>query len=91
MAQRLYKYTRGTWAGFINQPTNVDINKKFVVFSVRDMEEELRPIAMYIILQHIWNIIRSDLRKRIIVVDGDRERHEIQAEIRGHVDKLIFG
>ena len=69
LARRLSKYTEGSFAGFVNQATNVDIKNKFVVFSVRDMEEELRPIAMYIILQHIWNIIRSDLRKRIIVVD----------------------
>lgn len=66
---RLTKYTRGTWAGFINQPTNVDINKKFVVFSVRDMEDELKPIAMYIITHHIWNAVRKNLRKRLLVID----------------------
>ena len=44
LVQRLSKYTRGTWAGFINQPTNVDINKQFIVFSVRDMEDELKPV-----------------------------------------------
>ncbi len=69
IAKRLSRYTEGSFAGFVNQATNVDIKNKFVIFSVRDMEEELRPIAMYIILQHIWNIIRSDLKKRIIVVD----------------------
>ncbi len=66
---RLTKYTRGTWAGFINQPTNVDINKKFVVFSVRDMEDELKPVAMYIITHHIWNAVRKNLRKRLLVID----------------------
>jgi type IV secretory pathway VirB4 component len=69
LAQRLLKYTRGTWAGFINRPTNVDINKKFVVFSVRDMEDELKPIAMYIIMHHIWNTIRRNLKRRLLVVD----------------------
>jgi len=69
LAQRLLKYTQGTWAGFINQPTNVDINKKFVVFSVRDMEDELKPVAMYIVMHHIWNVVRRTLKKRLLVVD----------------------
>jgi type IV secretory pathway VirB4 component len=69
LAQRLTKYTRGTWAGFINRPSNVDINKKFVVFSIRDMEDELKPIAMYIIMHYIWAEIRKDLKKRLLVID----------------------
>ena len=63
------KYTKGTWAGFINQPTNVDINKKMVVFSIRDMEDELRPIGMYLITHYIWNTIRRDIKKRLLVID----------------------
>lgn len=66
---RLAKYTRGTWATFLNRPSNVDINKKFVVFSVRDMEDELKPVAMYIIMHYIWNVIRKNLKKRLLVVD----------------------
>lgn len=69
LAQRMTKYTRGTWAGFINQPTNIDINKKFVVFSLRDMEDELKPIAMYIVTHYIWNAIRKELKKRLLVID----------------------
>jgi conjugal transfer ATP-binding protein TraC len=69
LVQRLSKYTKGTWAGFINRPTNIDINKKFVVFSVRDMEDELKPVAMYIITHHIWNIVRKELKKRLLVID----------------------
>lgn len=69
LIQRLSKYTKGTWSGFINQPTNVDINKKFVVFSVRDMEDELKPIAMYIITHFIWNTVRRELKKRLLVID----------------------
>ena len=69
LVQRLTKYTTGTWAGFINQPTNVDINKKFIVFSVRDMEDDLKPAAMYIITHFIWNAIRKELKKRLLVVD----------------------
>jgi conjugal transfer ATP-binding protein TraC len=69
LAQRLTKYTKGTWSGFINRPTNVDINKKFVVFSLRDMEDELKPIAMYIVMHHIWNAIRKELKKRLLVID----------------------
>ena len=69
LAQRLSKYTKGTWAGFINRPSNVDINKKFVVFSLRDMEDELKPIAMYIVTHYIWNSIRKQLKKRLLVID----------------------
>lgn len=69
LAQRLSKYTRGTWSGFINRPTNVDINKKFVVFSIRDMEDELKPVAMYIITHHIWSAVRRIRKKRLLVVD----------------------
>lgn len=66
---RLQKYTSGTWAGFMNEPTNVDINQKFVVFSLRDMENELKTIAMYIITNFIWGSIRRRLAKRLMVID----------------------
>ncbi len=69
LAQRLTKYTKGTWAGFINRPTNIDINKKFVVFSLRDMEDELKPIAMYIVTHYIWSAVRRELKKRLLVID----------------------
>lgn len=69
LSQRLSKYTKGTWSNFINKPTNVDINKKFVVFSVRDMEDELKPIAIYIITHFIWGAIRKELKKRLMVID----------------------
>lgn len=66
---RLQKYTSGTWSGFMNEPTNVDINQKFIVFSLRDMEDELKTVAMYIITNHIWNMIRRRLQKRLLVID----------------------
>ncbi|MBI3573949.1 DUF87 domain-containing protein [Candidatus Kaiserbacteria bacterium] len=69
LVQRLTKYTRGTWAGFINKPTNVDINKKFVAFSVRNMEDELKTVAMYIVTHFIWNAVRKELKKRLLVID----------------------
>jgi conjugal transfer ATP-binding protein TraC len=69
LVQRLTKYTKGTWAGFINRPSNVDINKKFVVFSLRDMEDELKPVAMYIVTHYIWNAIRKNKKKRLLVID----------------------
>lgn len=69
LTQRLSKYTKGTWSGFINQATNVDINKKFVVFSVRDMEDDLKPVAMYLITHYIWNAVRKNLKKRLLVID----------------------
>jgi conjugal transfer ATP-binding protein TraC len=69
LVDRLTKYTKGTWSGFINRPSNVDINKKFVVFSLRDMEDELKPVAMYIVTHYIWNAIRKQLKKRLLVID----------------------
>lgn len=66
---RLQKYTSGTWSGFMNEPTNVDINQKFVVFSVRDMEDELKTVAMYIISNFIWSSVRRRLAKRLLVID----------------------
>ena len=69
IATRLYKFTKGSWAGFMNKPTNVDINKQFVVFSVRDMEDDLKPVAMYIVMHHIWNVVKKTRKKRILVID----------------------
>jgi conjugal transfer ATP-binding protein TraC len=66
---RLLKFTQGTWKNFLNQPTNVDINRKFIVFSVRDMEDDLKPVAMYIITHFIWNAVRKNLKKRLLIVD----------------------
>lgn len=69
LAQRLRKYTTGTFSGIFSQQSNVDINNKFVVFNIRDLEDELRPVAMYIVLNYIWNKVKSDKRKRILIVD----------------------
>lgn len=69
LATRLEKYTHGTFSGFLNKPTNVKLNSQLVVFNTRDMEEVLRPVAMYLVLQYIWNQIRSEMKRRILVVD----------------------
>jgi conjugal transfer ATP-binding protein TraC len=69
VSTRLLKFTQGTWKNFLNQPTNVDINRKFIVFSVRDMEDDLKPVAMYIITHFIWNAVRKNLKKRLLIVD----------------------
>jgi len=69
LISRLQKYTSGTWSGFMNQPTNVDINQKFIVFSLRDMEDEMKTIAMFIITNYIWASIRRRLAKRLLVID----------------------
>ena len=69
LAQRLRKYTTGTFAGIFSQQSNVDINNQMVVFNIRDLEDELRPVAMYIVLSHIWNIVRANQKKRLLIVD----------------------
>ncbi len=69
LAIRLKKYTEGVYSGFLNQHTNVNLTNQLVVFNIRDMEEELRPVAMYLILNYIWVAIRKTLKKRILIVD----------------------
>lgn len=69
LAARLEKYTTGTFSGLFNYPTNVDMRNQLVIFSVRDLEDELRPMAVYTVVNYIWNVVRSNLRKRILVID----------------------
>jgi type IV secretory pathway VirB4 component len=86
LVKRVEKYTRGTFSGIFNMPTNIDLNSGLVVFSVRDLEDELRPVAMYIILNYIWNKVRSELKRRIMVIDEawSLMQHEDSA-------KFLFG
>jgi len=69
ITRRLSKYVEGTFAGLFNAPTNFELKPGFVVFSVRDLEEQLRPAAMYIILNYIWTKIRMDMRRRLMIID----------------------
>lgn len=69
LAERLKKYTEGTFAGLLNSPTNVETRNQLVVFSVRDLEDELKPMAIYTIVNYIWNVVRSERKKRMLVVD----------------------
>jgi len=66
---KLEKYTNGTFSGLFNSPTNVNMNNQLVIFSVRDLEDELRPMAIYTLINYIWNIVRSERKKRILVID----------------------
>ena len=69
LAQRLRKYTSGTFAGIFSQQSNVDVNNQMVVFNIRDLEDELRPVAMYIVLNYIWNKTKADRKRRLLIVD----------------------
>ncbi|HET9850416.1 MAG TPA: DUF87 domain-containing protein [Candidatus Saccharimonadales bacterium] len=69
LAQRLRKYTSGTFAGIFSQQSNINVNNSMVVFNIRDLEDELRPVAMYIVLNHIWNRTKVDKKRRIMIVD----------------------
>jgi type IV secretory pathway VirB4 component len=69
LVERLRKYTEGTFSGLFNSPTTVEMNNQLVVFSVRDLEDELRPMAIYNIVSYIWNVVRSARKKRLLVVD----------------------
>jgi len=69
LVKRLRKFTKGTYADFFNQPSNISMNKSLVIFGIRDIEDELRPMAMFVIMRYIWNKVRSELKRRILVVD----------------------
>jgi len=69
LVTRIAKYTKGTFADFFNNQSNVAIDKNLVIFGIRDMEDSLRPIALYIIMRYVWNMVRSSLKKRILVID----------------------
>ncbi len=69
LGQRLQKFTSGTYSGIFNKATNIQMDNGLMVFCIRDLEDALRPIAMYIVLNYIWNRVRSELKKRILVID----------------------
>ncbi len=69
LVNRLEKYVFGVFAGVFSRPTNVNLKWWLVVFSVRDLDDILRPIAMYILLTYVWNVARSSEKKRFLVVD----------------------
>jgi len=69
LARRLKKFTQGTFAGFFNQKSNITFEKNFIVFGIKDMQESLKPIALFMIIRYVWNIIRTTIKKRILVID----------------------
>jgi len=69
LVTRIAKYTKGTFADFFNNQSNIAIDKSLVIFGIRDMEDSLRPIALYIIMRYVWNMVRSSLKKRLLVID----------------------
>ena len=69
LATRLEKYTEGVFSGFLNNPTNIKVDNQLFVFNIRDMEEELRPVAMYVVLHFIWNEMRTNMKKRLVLAD----------------------
>jgi len=69
LADRIEKFVKGSLIGIFNQQSNIDIRNTFTVFSVKSLEEELRPIAMHLILDFIWTRIKNDIRKRLLIVD----------------------
>ena len=79
LAQRLRKYTTGTFAGIFSQQSNIDINNPMVVFNIRDLEDELRPVAMYIVLNYIWNKTKTDQK----TPHADCRRGLAADEVRG--------
>ncbi len=69
LADRIEQYVTGSLKGIFDQPSTVNIKNTFTVFSTRDLEDQVRPVAMYIILDFIWTRVRRELKKRILIVD----------------------
>ena len=69
LADKIEKFIKGSLTGIFDQKSNIDIKNPFTVFAIRDLEETLRPIAMFIILDYIWTRVRRDLKKRVLIVD----------------------
>jgi conjugal transfer ATP-binding protein TraC len=69
LVKRIQRFTKGTYANFFNQPSNVDMENRLVVFGVRNMEDELRPMAIFVILKYIWKTVTSKMQKRLLVID----------------------
>ena len=69
LADRIERFVKGSLVGIFNQQSNIDIKNTFTVFSIKDLENELRPIAMYLILDFIWTKVKNDIRKRLLIVD----------------------
>ncbi len=97
LADELYRYTEGTFANFLNQPTNINIYNRLVAFSLRDLEEELRPIAMFLVLNFIWKSVRSNPKKRLVLVDeawymlGHRDSLNFFAGLAKRARKYLLG
>jgi len=66
---RLSKYATWTFGKLFNNYTNVDINNRITVFSIRDLEDALKTPAMYNVLNFIWTKVRSAKRQRLLVCD----------------------
>jgi type IV secretory pathway VirB4 component len=69
LVRRVRKFTQGTFSQFFNQPSNISLNKSLVVFGIRDMEDELRPMAMFVVMRYIWSKIRSEMKRRQLLID----------------------
>jgi len=69
LSRRLKKFSQGTFSGFFNQKTNIKMDKNFIVFGIKNMEESLRPLALFIIMRFVWNLVRTNIKKRILVID----------------------
>jgi type IV secretory pathway VirB4 component len=69
LVRKIRKFTKGVYSGFFNYPTNIKMENNMVVFGIKNLEPELRPMAMFIIMRYIWNTIKGELKKRILVID----------------------
>lgn len=69
LADRLEKYVKGSFQGIFSQKSNVNFGSQLTVFGIKNLSDELRPTAIFIILDYIWTKVKRDLKKRLLVVD----------------------
>ncbi|MEK9179054.1 MAG: hypothetical protein AAB893_01145, partial [Patescibacteria group bacterium] len=69
MAFKFEKFIKGSASGIFNQQSNFTFKNRLTVFGIRDLEENLRPVAMYVVLDYIWTKVRHEKKKRLLIVD----------------------
>ncbi|TAK78551.1 MAG: conjugal transfer protein TraC, partial [Dehalococcoidia bacterium] len=69
LADRLTRYVDGSLGHVFSERTTTSLDQPFVVFQMRDLEEELRPVAMYVIADHVWREVTRRPRPRMLLID----------------------
>jgi type IV secretory pathway VirB4 component len=69
LCERLEKYITGSSAEIFNSHTNINLDNRLVIFDIKDMPANLRPIMMLIISNFIQNQVKAKPEKRMLIID----------------------